>query len=82
MGCEVEMAQVRTIPIYVVATVTYLAAANPTDRLKHRYTFTMIGVAIATVGYAILVCEQRVAVGVCHFALFSSCREDTLPNRS
>ncbi|KAH8884162.1 MFS general substrate transporter [Thozetella sp. PMI_491] len=70
MGYKATEAQVRTIPVYVVATVACLATAYLTDRLRHRYAFTMIGLVIATVGYIILLTQQHVAVGVRYFALF------------
>lgn len=70
LGFTSAAAQVRTIPIYVVATITCLAAAYATDRLRHRYTFTMIGISTATVGFVLLLCQQRVSIGVRYFALF------------
>ncbi|ETS80946.1 hypothetical protein PFICI_08475 [Pestalotiopsis fici W106-1] len=69
MGLTAAAAQVRTIPIYVVAAVACLSAAYLTDRLQHRYTFTLIGVGVATVGYILLLCQQHVSVGVRYFAL-------------
>ncbi|KAI0121318.1 major facilitator superfamily domain-containing protein [Xylariales sp. AK1849] len=70
MGFTAAAAQVRTIPIYIVATIACLTTAYLTDRLKHRYLFTIIGICIASLGYILLLCQQRVAVGVRYFALF------------
>ncbi|KAK6070074.1 transporter C11D3.18C 6 [Seiridium cupressi] len=70
MGLTAAAAQVRTIPIYIVATIACLTAAYSTDRLRHRYSFTMIGISVATIGYILLLCQQYVAVGVRYFALF------------
>lgn len=70
MGYKAAEAQVRTIPIFVVATVVCLAAAYLADRLKHRYTFAMCGLAVASVGYSILLGQQHLSVGVKYFALF------------
>lgn len=49
-----EMAQVHTIPVYVVSAAGMLIAAYLSDRAKHRYGFIMAGVLIATLGYGIL----------------------------
>ncbi|KAI1862386.1 uncharacterized protein JN550_010248 [Neoarthrinium moseri] len=70
MGLTAAAAQVRSIPIYVVATITCLTVAYLTDRLRHRYSFTMIGICVATIGYILLLSQQHVAVGVRYFALF------------
>lgn len=70
MGLTAASAQIRTIPIYVVAAIACLSAAYTTDRLRHRYGFTMLGICIATVGYVLLLCQQHISVGVKYFALF------------
>ncbi|KAM0346321.1 hypothetical protein ACHAPU_005752 [Fusarium lateritium] len=56
MRYAAERAQLLTIPVYVVATIGCLSAAYLADRLRHRYSFTICGVVIATVGYALLLC--------------------------
>lgn len=38
--------------------------------MRHRYTFTMVGVVVASVGYILLLCQLRISVGVKYFALF------------
>ncbi|RWA07634.1 hypothetical protein EKO27_g7470 [Xylaria grammica] len=70
MGYQATDAQVRSIPIYVVATVICLGIAYATDRLKHRYTFLMCGLAVSAVGYSLLLGQQHLSVGVKYFALF------------
>ncbi|KAK7949173.1 major facilitator superfamily domain-containing protein [Apiospora aurea] len=70
MGLTSEAAQVRTIPIYVASTLTCLLVSLLTDRLKHRYTFAMVGIAVATTGYILLLCQSHVPVGARYFALF------------
>lgn len=70
MGFKAAEAQIRTIPIYVVATVACLIVAQLTDRLRHRFLFTILGVVVSTVGYIILLCQEMVTVGVRYFALF------------
>jgi cyanate permease len=62
--------QVMSIPIYIVATVMALTTAFLTDRLKHRFSFIIIGCCIATVGYAILLSMKHVPVGARYLALF------------
>ncbi|CAJ2510593.1 Uu.00g062180.m01.CDS01 [Anthostomella pinea] len=70
MGYVAAQAQVRTIPIYIVATILCLCTAALTDRLRHRYAFTLFGIILATIGYVLLLCQQHVSVGVKYFALF------------
>lgn len=41
-----------------------------TDRLRHRYTFTMVGITVASIGYILLLCQSRISIGVQYFALF------------
>ena len=70
MGFAAEKAHILTIPIYIVATIGCLAAAYLADRMRHRYSFTMVGVAVATVGYVLLLCQDRVPTGARYFSLF------------
>ncbi|KAI0399989.1 major facilitator superfamily domain-containing protein [Xylaria palmicola] len=70
MGYSSTEAQVRTIPIYIVATVVCLITAYTTDHLKHRYTFALGGLVVAAVGYGLLLGQQHLSVGVKYFALF------------
>ena len=70
MGFKAVDAQVRTIPVYVVATILCLITARLTDKLRHRYLFTIAGVILATIGYVLLLCQRHIVVGVRYFALF------------
>jgi MFS family permease len=70
MGYAAERAQVLTIPVYVVATIGCLTAAYLADRLQHRYSFTMVGVLVATVGYILLLCQNNVPTAARYFSLF------------
>lgn len=70
LGFTSTAAQVRTIPIYVVACACALTTAVVTDKLRHRYAFTILGVLVSTIGYALLLCGSRIATGVQYFALF------------
>jgi cyanate permease len=70
MGYTAAMSQVRSIPIFVVATVSALTVAWLTDKLKHRYSFTILGVVVGSIGYVILLCQNQVPVGVKYMACF------------
>ncbi len=70
LGFTAEASQVRSIPVFMVAAVLSLTTAWTADRLKHRYTFTMLGVAVAATGYVILLCQDSVSIGIRYFACF------------
>ncbi|TGO76727.1 hypothetical protein BELL_0140g00170 [Botrytis elliptica] len=70
MGYTAIGSQVRTIPIYCVATTTCLVIAYLTDRLQHRFAFTIAGVAVGIIGYVILLCQSHVSTGVKYMACF------------
>lgn len=70
MGYKAQEAQARSIPIFVVAAILCLITAYTTDRVRHRYTFCMVGVSVASIGYILLLLEQHISVGVRYFALF------------
>ncbi|KAJ5682389.1 hypothetical protein N7462_005554 [Penicillium macrosclerotiorum] len=71
LGWTSVRAQVMSIPIYLVATVIALTTAFVSDRLRHRFAFTLTGCVIATVGYVILLCQKSVPVGARYFALYA-----------
>ncbi|KAK4992832.1 hypothetical protein LTR66_006171 [Elasticomyces elasticus] len=70
LGYTSTAAQVRSIPIFIVATICALIVAWTTDRLRHRYSFTLLGVCVASIGYILLLCQSRIPVGVRYFAIF------------
>jgi hypothetical protein len=70
MGYTAAMSQVRSIPIFIVAAVAALAVAWATDRMKHRYAFTIAGVVVGGIGYVMLLCQEDVSVGVKYIACF------------
>jgi cyanate permease len=51
MGYTSASAQIRSIPIFVVAAICSLIAAWLTDRLRHRFTFCIFGLVVASIGY-------------------------------
>ncbi|KAJ6116751.1 hypothetical protein N7512_006476 [Penicillium capsulatum] len=71
LGWTSVRAQVMSIPIYVVATVISLITAFISDKLQHRFAFTLAGCVIATIGYVILICQSSVPVGGRYFALYA-----------
>lgn len=70
MGYTAAMSQVRSIPIFIVAAVTALLVAWATDKVKHRYAFTIAGVVVGGIGYVVLLCQSSVTVGVKYMACF------------
>ncbi|KAJ8059799.1 hypothetical protein OCU04_011430 [Sclerotinia nivalis] len=70
MGYTAISSQVRTIPIFCVATVASLVIACLTDHLQHRFGFTIAGVVVGTIGYIILLCQSHVTTGVKYMACF------------
>lgn len=71
LGWTSVRAQVMSIPIYIVATIISLVTAFASDRLRHRFAFTITGCFIATIGYVILICQKSVPVGARYFALYA-----------
>ena len=71
MGWTALRAQVMAIPIFVAAAFLTLASAVVSDRMHHRFGFTIVGCIIATVGYILLLCQKQVPVGVRYFALYA-----------
>ncbi|KAJ5192666.1 hypothetical protein N7449_008808 [Penicillium cf. viridicatum] len=71
MGWTSLMAQVMSIPVYVVAAITTLCMSLLNDKSRHRFGFSLTGCAIATLGYALLLAQQSLSTGVNYFALFA-----------
>jgi hypothetical protein len=61
LGYSGVESQVHSIPIWIVAAVITFATSILTDRLRHRYGFIMFGVAFASIGYVILLCQGPLA---------------------
>lgn len=70
MGFSSAAAQVRSIPIFVCAAICSVVAAWFTDRVRHRFSFCIFGICVATVGYIMLLCQEHLSVGIKYFALF------------
>ncbi|TKA32161.1 hypothetical protein B0A50_01409 [Salinomyces thailandicus] len=69
LGYKAQAAQVRSIPIFIVAALVCALTAWCTDRLRHRFAFCIAGIALATAGYAILLNQDSVPVGVRYAAI-------------
>ncbi|CAJ2510297.1 Uu.00g061970.m01.CDS01 [Anthostomella pinea] len=69
-GWTAEAAQLHTVPVYVVTAVGMLGAAYLSDRFKHRYGFIMLGAAIATIGYAMLLNQANLSRDAKYTAIF------------
>lgn len=70
LGWTAVRAQVMSIPIYLVACVFIMLTAFLSDRVKHRFTFIFVGIVVASIGYAILLAQRHVSVGVRYFSLY------------
>ncbi|MCJ1475634.1 hypothetical protein MMC13_004297 [Lambiella insularis] len=70
LGWTAVRAQVYSIPIYITSAVITLVTAFCTDRLRHRYAFTIIGICVASIGYAILLAQHTVPVGARYMAVY------------
>ena len=70
LGWKAVHAQVMTIPIYAFAALSNLVVAFVSDRIKHRYSFIMLGCIVSVIGYAILLNAAKVSVNIRYMALF------------
>ncbi|KAJ5560243.1 hypothetical protein N7513_002642 [Penicillium frequentans] len=70
LGFTSTAAQVRSIPIFIVAAVLSLTVGWVADRVRHRYAFIMLGVAFGTVGYSICLGQNGLPTGVKYMACF------------
>lgn len=70
LGWTSVRAQLLSIPIYIVATVVALTAAFFSDRLRNRYAFVMLGICVASIGYAVLLAQRNVSIGGRYLAIY------------
>lgn len=70
LGWTSVRAQVMTIPVYLVAASLSLGIAYTSDALRHRSGFIMLGILLASIGYAILLGQQTLSVAVKYFATY------------
>ncbi|KAI0594598.1 major facilitator superfamily domain-containing protein [Biscogniauxia sp. FL1348] len=69
-GWAAADAQVHTIPVYAASAVVMLLVAWLSDRLRHRYGFLMLGCAVSTVGYAMLLAQDGLGRSAKYAAVF------------
>ncbi|KAK9372141.1 major facilitator superfamily domain-containing protein [Lipomyces chichibuensis] len=70
MGYTSAGAQVRTIPVFAVAAALTVTFSIISDKTNNRWVISLVGVVIALIGYAILVADYNLAIGVRYFACF------------
>lgn len=70
MGYTAAMSQILSIPIFGCATVFAIATAFAADKLRHRFSFVLLGVLVGSTGYAIMLNLTSVSVGVRYLACF------------
>lgn len=69
LGWTASSAQWHTIPVYATAFVLTLSSAYLSDKLGHRYAFTVFGSILIIIGWAIEL-AQVPAAGVRYFGMF------------
>jgi MFS family permease len=69
LGWTAAVAQWHTIPVYAVAFVLTLTSAYASDKLGHRYGFTVFGALLIIIGWAIELAQVN-AAGVRYFGMF------------
>jgi MFS family permease len=57
-GWAAQEAQIRTIPVYVVAAGCMIIGAIASDKTKHRSGFIVGGALLSTIGYAMLLAQE------------------------
>ncbi|KAL6877639.1 major facilitator superfamily domain-containing protein [Trichoderma longibrachiatum] len=55
---KAQEAQVRTIPVYVLAGGTMVIGAWASDKLRHRFSFFVAGTIMVTIGYGMLLAQE------------------------
>ncbi|KAL6792213.1 MFS general substrate transporter [Trichoderma sp. SZMC 28013] len=55
---KAQEAQIRTIPVYVLAGGTMLIGAWASDKLRHRFSFFVAGTSMVTIGYGMLLAQE------------------------
>jgi hypothetical protein len=70
MGYTSSSSQLRSAAVNMTAVVCMLATAYATDKLRNRYFATLLGPAIACIGYIILLAQGGLSPGVKFFATF------------
>jgi MFS family permease len=70
LGWTALRTQVMTVPVYMCAGCVTIIVAVFSDLLRHRYAFTILGLTIAVIGYAILLHSKAVTPGTRYLAIY------------
>ncbi|KAL8728678.1 MAG: hypothetical protein Q9166_005242 [cf. Caloplaca sp. 2 TL-2023] len=70
LGYKASDAQVQTIPIYAAALVLAFITAWISDRLRHRFSFVILGAAVNVIGYSVLLAQASTPVKIKYMALY------------
>lgn len=70
MGYTAAMSQILSIPIFACATIVAVGVAFATDKLRHRFSFIILGVLVGSTGHIIMLNMTSVSVGVRYLACF------------
>ncbi|TVY39110.1 putative transporter [Lachnellula subtilissima] len=70
MGYTSAMSQMLTITIFACATIVAMGTAFATDKIRHRFSFIILGVVVSSTGYAMMLNMGFVSVGVRYLACF------------
>lgn len=62
--------QALCIPIFLVSSLATLISAVGSDRLRHRYSFAMLGYLITLVGLIMFFCQKSLSPGARYAALY------------
>ncbi|ORY59184.1 major facilitator superfamily domain-containing protein [Pseudomassariella vexata] len=72
-GWKEEEAQIRTMPVYAVSAAGMLIVAYLSDKLRHRYSFVMLGCFVSTAGYIMLLNQHNLSRDTKFAAVFLVC---------
>lgn len=70
LGWTSLKAQYMSIPIWMTAFVTSIIIGFASDMLNHRFAFSVGPLCLSVIGYALLLAQENITVGVKYMALF------------
>lgn len=62
--------QAMTVPVYICAGCITIIVAVFSDLLRHLYTFTILGLTLAVIGYAILFHSKAIRPKIRYMAIY------------
>ncbi|KAJ8120511.1 hypothetical protein ONZ43_g2797 [Nemania bipapillata] len=69
-GWKAREAQIHSIPVYAVTAVVVVLVGWLSDRCKHRYGFVMLCCGLVTIGYGLLLGQEKLSRNAKYMALF------------